>query len=864
MLGDRPAGPRLAWDLRRWGDEPALIESSGRMLTYNELADRADRFAGGLGPAIRYLAIEARSTVEAVIAYVGAMRAGVPVFLHVGTSASEPALRACPPDARYGFGDDAPTGRLAHEPVLRAPRPHPDLAIVLPTSGSTGSSKLVRLSAANVQANAEAIAAYLGLSASERAITSLPLSYCYGLSVLNAHLSVGASIVLTSESVSSSAFRDLVAAHEVTSVAGVPHSYELMDRCGLLANPPPSLRTFTQAGGRMEPQLISRVLDQIEPAGARLFVMYGQTEATARMAFLPPERLRGAIDCIGGPVPGGELWVEDEDGARLQPGAPGALVYRGPNVMMGYASNRAELSAPAGGDVLRTGDLAVEVEPGMFRITGRESRFVKPFGLRISLDELETRLLDGGVAAIVTGDDRRIVIAAALERQAVARETVGSLGLPAETFVFLPLSEIPRLDGGKPDYPALLRLGLAADARDNATGSIEDLFRRLAKDRPLDADDTFQTLGGDSLSYVQCCIALETELGFLPDFWEEMTLGELRALAARGATRRRPGFVTIEPVALVRGVVILLVVSEHAMVGLPIREQLGTLNGGAHVLMLLVGLSWYRFQRGRLLQGQIWPTYRDFALRYLSFFYAVVVAFSLWHAIKTGGVNWGPLLLVGAYKPERMDLIVYWFLENLAWIAAAMCLLFASPRVREYAQKHRKRFGAALVAAGVAAYGIGVLVRGGSSQHYLTPEMTFVYFAAGWMLATTHDWRTRLTLVVGLQAMAVLSWGWGDSHWVAVGLAGAVLTFCPRFQVRTAIATPLLALSGATFFIYHANTIVLFLQMPEFSHKGLLVRAFSVVLTLAAAFAAKWLVENRTGLWSRLKKTASTTVRQAP
>src|SRR3990172_6101058 len=214
------------WDaLGAYGSDISLIDADGARLCYRFLADEADRFAATLGSR-RLLLLEIENHSSAVIAYLGALRARFPVLL-------------VPP------GDATGTGRIstAFEPELRWSRAtglvelapprgslHPDLALALSTSGTTGTTKLVRLSGRALDSNARSIAEYLELSPSERAITSLPASYCYGLSVINSHLAAGASAVLTDASIVDETFWDLVDREGATSFAGVPYSYELLER----------------------------------------------------------------------------------------------------------------------------------------------------------------------------------------------------------------------------------------------------------------------------------------------------------------------------------------------------------------------------------------------------------------------------------------------------------------------------------------------------------------------------------------------------------------------------------------------------------------------------------------------------------
>ena len=260
---------------------------------------------------------------------------------------------------------------------------HPNLALMLSTSGSTGSPKLVRLGHRNVASNAQSIAEYLGLSAAERPITSLPMAYSYGLSIINSHLAVGATLVLTSRGVLEKDFWSAMAEYECTSFAGVPYTYQMLLRVGLLKKSLPSLRTLTQAGGRLDPSYIEQVRTIASERGWSFYVMYGQTEASPRISYVPPAELHRKVGSIGIPVPGGSLEVDPD----------GELVYSGPNVMLGYAQCEADLcKGDELGGVLKTGDLGRRDEDGFFYVTGRRSRFLKMFGQRFSLDEIENEL----------------------------------------------------------------------------------------------------------------------------------------------------------------------------------------------------------------------------------------------------------------------------------------------------------------------------------------------------------------------------------------------------------------------------------------------------------------------------------------
>ena len=335
------------------------------------------------------------------------------------------------------------------------------LALLLATSGSTGSPKLVRLSAPNLAANADSIIDFLGINPAERAITSLPMHYSYGLSVINSHLRAGASIVLTDRSLMDAEYWRLIPRHRVTSFAGVPYSYEMLLKLKIERLNMPSVKTLTQAGGKLAAEKIKRVYESCARKDIRFFTMYGQTEATARISYLPTEDTLKKAGSIGLPIPGGQLWIEDEDSNRIyEPGITGQLVYTGPNVCLGYAMSCRDLSL---GDVnrgmLKTGDLAIFDEDGYFYVVGRISRFVKIYGIRVSLDAVERMLADSGLQSAVLGDDDHLLVYLigenAIEPEDVRIQMANTLSLNKAAISVRKVETLPRLSNGKVDYQKL-------------------------------------------------------------------------------------------------------------------------------------------------------------------------------------------------------------------------------------------------------------------------------------------------------------------------------------------------------------------------------------------------------------------------
>lgn len=439
----------------------AIISSDSSQWTYAALAQAADRAAASLRGEPAPVIVETANTVECIVAYLACLRAGFPVLLaEPGSTARDPRIAETFRAAWvFRAADD---GAWRFEPYCQERVPvHPELCLLLSTSGSTGSPQLVRLSHANIDSNAASIAEYLGLAPDDRALTSLPAFYPDGMSVINSHLAVGACLLLTEESVAQEGFWLRAEREHATSFAGVPFTYEILERIGFRSRRYPSLRYLTQAGGRLSAEMVGLYAEWAENQDKRFFVMYGQTEAAPRMAYVPPAQLRGNAECIGVPIPGGSFELLRDDGTlETCPDQPGELVYRGPNVMMGYAGHASDLALGKVVDELRTGDLACRKANGNYYIAGRMSRFVKLAGKRISLDEIERWLEQQGVPAAVGGNDEVIAVAVARNGDPVElkQRLVQHFGLPAIAVEAAVLDPLPTLASGKIDHRSALRL----------------------------------------------------------------------------------------------------------------------------------------------------------------------------------------------------------------------------------------------------------------------------------------------------------------------------------------------------------------------------------------------------------------------
>lgn len=413
-------------------DRIICIDDEGREYTYGQIWDMGDALTENCRGVVM---LECANDAESLARYLALLRKGCPVLL-IGRNLDEGVKASI---------------RETYEGAYEV---NPELGLLLSTSGSTGDRKLVRLSYGNLQANCDSIVEYLGITAEERPITTLPMEYTYGLSVIHSHIAVGATIILTNKTLFQKEFWDMVEKYEVTSMAGVPYTYDMFERLHLREMDLPHLKTMTQAGGHLSEDLQKKYATWAAETGRRFFVMYGQTEATARMSYIPPEKCAAKIGSIGIPVPGGSMVIAED----------GELIYFGANVSLGYARSREDLAlGDVNGGCLKTGDMARMDEEGYFYITGRKKRFVKIQGRRISLDKVQEDLQEAFACEdiICTGNDDDGITVHTSSRETADRE-YEIAGMFMDQWQVRPrfvhvryIDEIPRNPSGKVLYTKL-------------------------------------------------------------------------------------------------------------------------------------------------------------------------------------------------------------------------------------------------------------------------------------------------------------------------------------------------------------------------------------------------------------------------
>ena len=783
----------LGSSLAQHGDRPALVTEGGT-ITYAELAGRVEETRVRMGDGRRLVLLAAANHPDAVVHYLAAIAGRHPTILVDAASPHAVAALAAAYDPDLIVG---PSNGGAHWEIDERRKGtrhdlHPELALLLSTSGSTGSPKLVRLSYENLRTNAEAIGSYLELTVADRAITSLPMAYSYGLSVINSHLLRGASLVLTDRSVIDQEFWSLLRRTRATSFAGVPYTFELLDRVGFAGMTLPHLRYVTQAGGRLEPRRVGEYAELGRRRGWKLFVMYGQTEATARMAYLPPEAAMSHPESIGVPIPGGSLRIEPVPESA---DGEGELVYSGPNVMLGYAEAPEDLARGRTVEELRTGDIGRRAADGLYEVVGRRGGFLKIAGLRIDPHSVERLLERQGVRACAVGADEQLVVFVEPGAMADPREVIRDcIGVPMHALSVIEVRELPRLANGKLDRRSLRALA-AADAQPvdaprngDAAVALRQLYASALGRSDISDGESFATLGGDSLSYVEVTLGLEEILGRLPEAWATMSLRELAAGAApgRAASRSRWSNLTrwrsMEMSVALRAAAIVLIVGSH----------IGMLYayGGAHVLMAVAG---YNFARFRLTSSPA----RERLAAQLRAVARIALPAMAWVAAV--------MLLLDEYELRHLFLVNalvkdelwgnLWFIELLVYINLALGALLALP-VLDRAER-RWPF-----AVPMAVLAIGLLFR------YDLVDLAIPYtkpvlwlFAIGWAASRAkHAWQRWL--VAGITLLSVPGYfdGWERNAIILVGVL--LLVGVPRVSVPAGLARIGGVLAGASLYIY--------------------------------------------------------------
>lgn len=401
----------------------AVVDDSGQSLTYGDICDFSIEFAKHL-PHRTLFFILSENRIGSLLGYTASLsNKVVPLILSAATEESLLAHLFEVYKPEYLWMPNSIAEKKGFEPVFtvwdyslvktgypRVPLCE-DLSLLLPTSGSTGSPKLVRHSYRNIEANADNVRRLFELDGSEKAMAILPMHYTMGLSVITSHLFAGSTLLLSGRSLLDKGFWAML--REATSFTGVPYSYEILAKMRFTRMDLPNLNVISQGGGKLSPELFQALAQYAHDNGKKFIATYGQSECTARMAYLPAELAMEKTCSIGIAEPGGRLSIVDENGNETFEGeAQGEMVYRGDNVTLGYANSQEDLlKGDENHGVMHTGDLARRDADGCYFIIGRLNRFLKIYGLRIGLDEVENIIKSNlKVDCYCSGSDEKLVV----------------------------------------------------------------------------------------------------------------------------------------------------------------------------------------------------------------------------------------------------------------------------------------------------------------------------------------------------------------------------------------------------------------------------------------------------------------------
>ena len=463
------------WDFQRYANNIAVIQESGRVVTYGDLLETSFDLAETIPKRSLVLCL-CKNSLGSLLGYTAFLNAQiVPLMFDqsVDRKALDNLIEVYNPE--YLWVPSEISGEFDHCVSIHSSFEftllkntfgcrhvfHEDLALLLSTSGSTGSPKLVRLGYQNLKSNTQSIVEYLEIGHKDRSITTLPMSYTYGLSIINSHLYAGASMIFTNKTLVQKEFWQQLKTYNATSFGGVPFTYEMLNRLKFFKMDLPSIKVMTQAGGRLSTELQKKFASYAEETGKRFYVMYGQTEATARMSYLPYKKSLEKCGSIGIAIPNGKFFLINKENKKITDcNTVGELGYVGKNVSLGYAEEAKDL---AKGDenhgVLLTGDMAKVDEDGFYWLVGRKKRFLKIYGNRINLDETEdfvkTRFCDVDLACSGLDDKIHVYVTDNKIVDDVRQYLSDKMGLNQLAITVKYINEIPKNESGKTAYKDL-------------------------------------------------------------------------------------------------------------------------------------------------------------------------------------------------------------------------------------------------------------------------------------------------------------------------------------------------------------------------------------------------------------------------
>lgn len=450
----------------------ALIDNESNRITYGELSERILQIGKKVEPR-SVIFILCKNTAGAMLGYLSFVdNNAVPLHLSSSIDKSllstlittyEPAYLWVPQEFEADFAYEIQYRTYGYTLLKTGFSPFPineKLQLLMTTSGTTGSPKLVRYKKGNLEANAKNVAKAFGWTSNERPICDLGMQYTMGLNVINAHLYVGATVLLTTYNLFSGEFWTYLKTEKATNFTGVPFSYDIFYRLHFEKMDLPYLRTLSEGGGKLTDARFKQLAEYAQRTGKRFIASFGTTETSARMACLPPELALTKTGSIGRALPEGELFLIDESGNVITDSvAEGELCYKGPNVTMGYAVCKEDLlKDDEFQGVYHTGDLARRDEDGCYYVTGRLSRFLKLLSYRVSLDQCERLIQENiGIECACSGTDQymNIYITNETRKTEVLDFIATKTNLYKSLFKIFVIEQLPRNDSGKIQYKML-------------------------------------------------------------------------------------------------------------------------------------------------------------------------------------------------------------------------------------------------------------------------------------------------------------------------------------------------------------------------------------------------------------------------
>lgn len=798
----------MFWEtFRKWGSRRAL-QCGATSITYEHLDQLCDQFSDRLPEEKGLVLIEMTNSVECITAMYGSLRKGHGVLLceKQNIALKEKLCKSFRPKVIF---DKNSSGWSLHETIYKQGHPlHDDLALLLTTSGSTGEHKCVRLAKSNIHTNTESISSYLSITESDRCLLLLPICFSFGLSVLNTHLSKGASVFLQGPAVETPQFSQYLTKRKITCFSGVPHTFELLERTEFRDNSIPSLRYIAQAGGRMRKGLILDFNRWARSNGSRLFVMYGQTEASPRISYMPPDLLDNNPDCIGIPIPGGKLSIADTYGHPIEEiGREGELIYRGPNVMMGYAKNADDLSLGWKTESLSTGDLGMLTESNLYKITGRKKRICKIYGKRFNLDSIESILQQLDPTAVCCSDDESLLIASEnIDMVLLSASVSKQFGIPQSNIISQHYIKIPLLASGKTDYAKIIKkseekpTNKKKTAHSSVKNELLNIYKNCFPDEPISpSNDSFISLGGDSLNYVALSVDLEKTLGQLPKKWEKMTLEELRKCHIK---KKQYSLQTVETGILLRAIAIIAVVLQHYDL---------FVCGGAVVLLLVSGSNFSRFHLDSFLNGEIKPFSINFTKNILLPYWGVLFFYNLisFQRTEISPVIPEKFFLIGNYYYQvDWDPFPTWFIQvlfqTLVFVAVPLCI----PAIRNIAKQNINRYLILLLISGVtyrildSLYFMEMFPTRVADQRTAWEAWIFLF---GMLIYRLKPGKEKRIAFIVLFFLSMIFWYTSWTRIVALVGFGLLLISKDQLYIPKTIVLPVKTLASASLYIYMAH-----------------------------------------------------------